>query len=147
MWFRSCEKGTNVPGNIGKIGNSWLQQDKCFHSTHATDNYRKKRFSSFQKYIVFHRYFDDIHLAVIIISPIFPIFPSTLDPFRVNRIMCCLVEDTVIVLFLLILLNFLFFLFHTDRLCRDIIRVVAERIECRHHVSGKNIGRTIYTSR
>ncbi len=39
------------------------------------------RSSPFQKYIVFHSYYRDIHLAVVKITPIFPKFPSTLVPF------------------------------------------------------------------
>ena len=38
----------------------------------------RKEASSFQQYIVFHVYYGDIHLAVIMISPF---FPSTLVPF------------------------------------------------------------------
>ena len=36
---------------------------------------------SFQKYIVCHVYYADIHLSAIKISPIFPKFPSTSVPF------------------------------------------------------------------
>ena len=34
-----------------------------------------------ENYIVFHGYYGDIFLAVNMISPIFPTFPSTLVPF------------------------------------------------------------------
>ncbi len=38
-----------------------------------------------QKYIVFHSYYKDIHLAVVMITPSFPKFPSTLVPFSLIR--------------------------------------------------------------
>ncbi len=41
----------------------------------------KVRSSSFQKYIDFHSYYKDIHLAVVKTFPIFRKFPSTLVPF------------------------------------------------------------------
>ncbi len=45
----------------------------------------KMRSSPFQKYIVFHSYYKDIHLAVVNITPIFPKFSSTLVPFSLIR--------------------------------------------------------------
>ncbi len=45
----------------------------------------KRKTSAFQKYIVFHGYFKDIHLAVFSISTIFPKFLRTLVPFSLVR--------------------------------------------------------------
>ena len=45
----------------------------------------KRKTSSFQKYIVFHGCYNDIHRAVFSISPIFPIFLSMLVPFSLIR--------------------------------------------------------------
>ncbi len=61
--------------------NSDLQPDECLHSKYGKLYIFGKKGSPFQKYIVFHWYYEDIHPAVISISPIFPIFPSMLIPF------------------------------------------------------------------
>ena len=45
----------------------------------------KVGFSPLQKYIVFHSYNKDIHVAVVKISPILPKFSSTLVPFSLIR--------------------------------------------------------------
>ena len=49
---------------------------------------------SFQTYTVSHTYYEDIHLAILKIYPIFPKFPSTLVPFSLirNRMMLMLVN-------------------------------------------------------
>ena len=61
IWFWSCEKGT-TQGKLYIIG--------------------KKKIPSFEKYIVFHVYYGDIYLVVIMISLI---FLSTLVPFSHDR--------------------------------------------------------------
>ena len=47
----------------GKLGKSCLLQEKYLHSTHGKLYiFGKKEISSFQKYIVFHEYYEDIYL-------------------------------------------------------------------------------------
>ncbi len=71
---------------MGNKGKSCCLQEKYLHSTHGkTYIFGKKEMSFFRKYIVFHGYYGDRYLAVIMISPIFPIFPSTLVPFSCDR--------------------------------------------------------------
>ena len=55
------------------------------HSTHGKLYIFGKKTFSFQKYIVCHGYHGHIYFAVIMISPIFPIFRSTLVPFLYVR--------------------------------------------------------------
>ncbi len=65
------------------------------HSTHGKLYiFGKVRPSSFQKYIVFHGYYEDIYLAVIKVSPIFPVrftlFPNTESFVVVQKVSHCL---------------------------------------------------------
>ena len=58
--------------------------------------------SSLQKYVVFHGYSRDSYLVVIRISPIFPIFPSTVtfshdqNPLLLRHYYGCLAFMTVV---------------------------------------------------
>ncbi len=58
----------------GKRGQPWLQPDECLYRCYGKlCIFGKGKISSFQKCIVFHRYYEDIHMAVPRISPIFPV--------------------------------------------------------------------------
>ena len=64
---------------MGEIGEIMLNVRKISpYSPGKLYIFGKKEISSFQKYIVVHGHYGDIYLALIIISPIFPI---TLVPF------------------------------------------------------------------
>ena len=76
LWFRICKKSTNV---LGKQGKSRLQPYESLNSTHGNLYISgKARSLPFQKYIVFHSIYKDMHLAVAKVSPIFPKFPIKL---------------------------------------------------------------------
>ena len=79
IWFCNLEKGTNV---LGKRGNSWLPPDECLQRSYWKPYiFEKKSISPFQKYIVFHGYFEGTHGAVTWNSLNFSRFPCTLVPF------------------------------------------------------------------
>ena len=59
---------------LDKQGKCWLQSHECLRNTHGKLYISGKVSSSaFQKCILFHSYNEDIHLAVIKVSPIFPV--------------------------------------------------------------------------
>ncbi len=67
-------------------GNHDYSKINVYISTHGKLYiFGKKRFPSLKKYIVFPGYYGEIFLAVNMISPIFPIFPSLLVPFSLIR--------------------------------------------------------------
>ena len=54
-WFRIWEKGTNVPGNLGKVW-QYSQMDGLLVPKENYTFFGKMRLFSFQKYIVFYAY-------------------------------------------------------------------------------------------